>query len=185
MGKTVVVQGAAYVTSDGEAARARVAGEARRRALNPRGQDAPPRVMQVSVIARMAEAGHLRAEQLRAGQEIEAYWHAWTAGLFAAGGGYGERLDKGVSAAEPPSVRARGERYRAWASWAEAEAVQGSLTTLQVVLDVVVDGKSFEVLRHRYRMGPPRLRRVVQVALRRYAVMSGWVEDRTGLIEAA
>ena len=149
MAQRQVMQGAAYVTSEAEAARARVAGEARRRALNPRGQDAPPRVMQVSVIARMAEAGHLRAEQLRAGQEIEAYWHAWTAGLFAAGGGYGERLDKGVSAAEPPSVRARGERYRAWASWAEAEAVQGSLTALQVVLDVVVDGKSFEVLRHR------------------------------------
>jgi hypothetical protein len=100
MSKRSVVQGAAYVTSEGEAARARAEGEARRMALNPHGQDAPVRVLQVSVIGRMAEAGHLRVEQVRAAYEIEAYWRAWTAAMFAGGGGYAERAHSMVGSGE-------------------------------------------------------------------------------------
>ena len=185
MSKRSVVQGAAYVMSEGEAARARAEGEARRRALNPHGQDAPVRVLQVSVIGRMAEAGHLRAEQVLAAYEIEAYWLAWTAAMLAGGGGYAERLDKGVSMAEPPGVRARAERYRAWATWAEAQTVKGSLTLLQLTLDVVIDGVALAELKRRYRLGADRPRPLVQVSLRHYAILAGWVEDKSGLIEAA
>ena len=174
-----IERGAAYVTSDGAAARARNEGQAKRDALNPNGQAVVPRVARVSAIGRMADAGHLRAEQVRAAHDIESYWHSWTAGLFARPmATYGERLDRGISLSEPISVRSRATRYQAWAAWADGHSVRGGLSSLTLVMDVVVDGQSLEALRMRYRMGTPRIRAVVQIALRRYATMAGWVEDR-------
>ncbi|MBU8543984.1 MULTISPECIES: hypothetical protein [Roseomonadaceae] len=164
-----VVAGEAFVLAE-DAKSASLAGACEVRA----------RVRHAHIIDELAEDGRLRAHQVAAARDIEAYVAGWIVPIGRSSGGMAERVDGGGAAGggEPASVRLRAARYRAWAEWAEGQRVKPELSLLTITLKLCVDGWTPRAIRREYGMDDGRALRLIQEGLLHYADLAGWVEDR-------
>jgi hypothetical protein len=167
----VVQQAEAYCMTDAEAARAMAAKPP------PRGGVTVAFVPTRNVVAAYHQDGTLRAEQVRAAEEIAAHWFAVTRALHARCGLYAERMPRGAEAQDPPGLAARTARYTGWAEWANLQRVTPAASLVDVTLDVAVDGLSWRGVREKRGIAHQRAKRVVQASLWRYALLAGWAQQ--------
>jgi hypothetical protein len=168
-----VVQAEAFCMTDADVARTMAAKPA------PRPVDALGFIPQRNVVATYLREGVLRAEQVRAAEEIATHWHAVTRALHARCALYAERMPRGPDGHDPPGLAARTARYNGWAIWANLHKVTATSSLVCITLDVAVDGLSWRGVRAKRGIAQQRARRLVQSSLWRYAVLAGWAEDRS------
>lgn len=142
--------------------------------------------LRVDVLKRLLDGGHLREEHVEAAKEIQRVWFALGRGLFPRSR-WAESLDR-VDGTEPfrdpiDLMNTREERlwrihYRPWADEVGRLLLGrgGSVSVLQIVLDVVVDNWAPSQLERSYRLRHGTVRPKLAWALWRYAELAGWVQ---------
>jgi hypothetical protein len=131
-----------------------------------------------NVVALYLAEGVLRAEQVRAAEEIAFHWHAVTRALHARCALYAERLPRGPDGECSTAEKNRTARYMRWADWANGVAVTPIASLVDVTLDLAVDGLTWRGIRTKRGIAQQRAKSVVQRSLWQYALLSGWAEEK-------
>ena len=138
-----------------------------------------------SAVLRLHSTGAIGREEVQAADEIADVWQALTAAMFPAGGyggarrpGFGPRAGPTV----PPELWKAYLRYRQWS--AEVEEIRfvprfgdRSKNVLEVVIDVVCDGRSLRELEREIGMRNGGMTEVLANALKLYARKAGWLPE--------
>lgn len=136
------------------------------------------RVLSRDPLERLHADGALPSASLRAGQEVAAVWHFRTAGLMPRVARFGERLDRGAGGDEvSPRMIAACARFNVWAEWAHRQPVNPRITLVDITLDVAVDGLGMQQLADRRGCDRIRGKRLLCLALWKYAELAGWLEE--------
>lgn len=176
--KLTIEPSAGYCMSDAEARRAGEEGRAKRERLRRVADDGDAvAIPTTNQVVKLLRAGHLRPEQARAAQEIDAYYHHTTRHLHARCGLYAERMPRSPDADPTAAERNRAARYLGWAAWAETQAVTPGLSLTTLTLDLVVDGYSIDAIRVRRALSHRRALRLIQGSLWQYALRAGWAVE--------
>lgn len=177
-----------FCMSDRDAARARQAAQAARQRDRAQGRhtraldaaataEARVRPLTRDPLVLMLQRGHLRDEQVRAGQEILRVYTAISAGITAkVTTSYWERVAGGPPQEDwPPALRrAYRERYAPWRDWAGAIGVAGASTLADLTMLVAVDGYGPVQVAGRLGLHHLTTRRLLQRSLWWYALHAGW-----------
>lgn len=132
---------------------------------------------QASPLARLADAGRIGAEELRAADEITRVFMA-TAGALMIRGGSVERVDRSGSAGEPAWLADAQAHYRAWADIWSVRAKRGD-PSLEIVIAAVIDERPFRAIEVDLRLRHGRAAAATVAALRDYAARAGWTDRHT------
>tara|TARA_R110000868_G_scaffold4155_26_gene25496 strand:- start:1027 stop:1557 length:531 start_codon:yes stop_codon:yes gene_type:complete len=139
------------------------------------------------VLLHLYEKGRLRREHLEAAEEIRRIWQAFSRSLGAtatnpdtlATGRQGARARQPIEGLTGGEEAIWRNRYRPWAREMASIVCGGTVrvTGLQLVLDIVVDNRSFRQVEGCYRMRHGAAAAHLQTALHLYARIAGWVGD--------
>lgn len=124
--------------------------------------------------------GQIRAEQLRAGEEIARVYQSITAAIFARStASYSERLDIGQANADlPPGLgRAITERYIPWREWSQTMMIKRTLNIGDLTLYACADGLGIEQLALRCHIDRRYAKRHLQISLAKYVEIACWDDD--------
>jgi hypothetical protein len=166
--------------------RARAAAEAERgRQINATPQTLARRQLRRDAVAVLRAGGYLRANQVRAAEEILRVYVAITRHLFARVARYGEWTDCEPPADWAPSlVTAYRDRYVPWREAAGREKIGG--TTLgDLALLIVVDNCGIWQAGARAGVHGETARAALQRALYSYCRVAGWLDRDQLAAEAA
>ncbi len=125
---------------------------------------------------RMIEKKQLHPEMIQAAQEIERIYLALTGAVLIRSQGY-ERQDRSAGAplAERTAV-AYHLRYKPWADELSRRKKGCAWPMLEVVVDVVVDGRSFDTIDQEHGWSHGVAKFIVRWALLDYAERAGWAK---------
>lgn len=145
------------------------------------------RKLRRDLIEHLHAKGRLRAEHVRAAEEIRRIWQAFSRGLGPsavnpeafAGGGRSLRLRSPVDWLSDHEEIVWRKRYRPWAAETGAMPSGGviRISRLQIVVDLVVDNAGLRQVDAWYRMRNGSAFEHLRSALHRYAELAGWVDE--------
>lgn len=182
-------------------AQARRRGGARSRRTGPGGSERAPerpaepeatpptpqtvRKLRRDLILHLHESGRLRAEHLRAAEEIRRIWQAFSRGLGPSAVNPASTGSRGPSVRQPLEWLSDREeiiwrnRYRPWANEASAIPSGGivRVTRLQIVVALAVDNGGLRQVDGWYRMRNGASFEHLRDGLHRYAVIGGWIDS--------
>lgn len=123
---------------------------------------------------RMIERREVTGAMLQAAQEIDRVYMGLT-GMLVMGGSAMEPRSRGQATAMPEAVAtAHAKRYKPWADMMSAWRKQGGPAALEIVIDVVVDGRSLSCIDRERHWRNGTAKAVVRMALLKYAVLAHW-----------
>lgn len=131
----------------------------------------------------MCEKQEITGAMFEAAQEIDRVYHAICGALICRGA---SSEPGGRAAATPIAERfawAHAKRYKPWALVLSARRNSGGPPALEVVIDVVVDGRGLRQIETDRRWKHGYAKYLVRRALLEYAEMAGWVRGEVALFD--
>lgn len=124
--------------------------------------------------ARMVDRKEITGPMMQAAQEIDRVYMGLT-GMLVMGGSAMEPRSKGQAAAMPEAVAtAHAKRYLPWARLMADWRKRGGPPALEIIIDVVVDGRPLTCIDRERQWRNGTAKHVVRLALLKYAVLAQW-----------